>query len=320
MLEILLVLVALTVFLLFTGIVMPSRGARDKQPPEMVAALGRAAGNKGKMLASVASQGARRAMRQDPLNARYLRQLKQANWYWEPGEPIMPNAKAPFWNLETLWSQKMFGLLVYGGVAMGVVAVIGVVLSLAAQVPLIAVLLIAAVAGGVVGFMSFNSPDGALVDAAVKRQRELALEMGFRIPELRADVMAGNTVQRAIRNMSRRPGGAFVEELRRAVAVLDVTKDDTLAMDQLIERNGNNELLIEFANSLKMVSRQGGQIGPVLNVLADLAQQRLRLTIQAQARKNLQEMTRPTGLSSMMVTSLLIIAPALAGVMSSIAR
>jgi hypothetical protein len=68
------------------------------------------------------------------------------------------------------------------------------------------------------------------------------------------------------------------------------------------------------------VSRQGGQIGPVLNVLADLAQQRLRLTIQAQARKNLQEMTRPTGLSSMMVTSLLIIAPALAGVMSSIAK
>jgi pilus assembly protein TadC len=146
----------------------------------------------------------------------------------------------------------------------------------------------------------------------------LSLEMGFRIPELRADVMAGNTVQRAIRNMSRRPGGPFVEELRRAVMVLDITKDDTLAMDQLIERNDGNELLTEFANSLKMVSRSGGQIAPVLNVLADLAQQRLRLTIQGQARKNLQEMTRPIGLSSLVVTSMLIIVPAIVGVMGGI--
>ena len=126
--------------------------------------------------------------------------------------------------------------------------------------------------GAMFGFMCFIGPDSSLAGAAGKRQKELALEMGFRIPELRGDVMAGNTIQRAIRNMSRRPGGPFVEELRRAVAVLDITKDDTLAMDQLIERNEGNELVNEFANSLKMVSRQGGQIGPVLNVLADLSQ------------------------------------------------
>jgi len=176
----------------------------------------------------------------------------------------------------------------------------------------------APVIGGVVGMFMYSGPDSQLQAAARKRQGELTLEMGFRIPELRADVMAGNTVQRAIRNMSRRPGGPFVEELRRAVMVLDVTKDDTLAMDQLIERNEGNELLTEFANSLKMVSRSGGQIAPVLNVLADLAQQRLRLTIQGQARKNLQEMTRPIGLSSLVVTSMLIIVPAIAGVMGGI--
>ena len=57
---------------------------------------------------------------------------------------------------------------------------------------------------------------------------------------------------------------------------------------------------------------------PVLNVLADLAQQRLRLNIQSQARRNLQEMTRPIGISSLMVTTLLIIVPAIVGVMGNI--
>ena len=81
-----------------------------------------------------------------------------------------------------------------------------------------------------------------------------------------------------------------------------------------------NELVIEFANGIKMVSRQGGQIGPALNVLADLAQQRLRLNIQSQARRNLQEMTRPIGRSSLIVVTLLVIAPAVAGVMGGSAR
>jgi Flp pilus assembly protein TadB len=184
------------------------------------------------------------------------------------------------------------------------------------KLPMLVFLLGAVVLGGFVALFAYSAPDSSVQSAAAKRQRELALEMGYRIPELRADVMAGNTIQRAIRNMARRPGGPFVEELRHAVAVLDVTKDDTLAMDRLIERNAGNELLVEFANNLKMVSRQGGQIGPVLNVLADLAQQRLRLNIQAQARRNLQAMTRPIGLSNLIVTSMLIIAPALASVMS----
>ena len=49
-------------------------------------------------------------------------------------------------------------------------------------------------------------------------------------------------------------------------------------------------------------------------------QQRLRLQITSQARKNLQEMTRPIGIANLFVVSLLIIAPALITVISSINR
>jgi Flp pilus assembly protein TadB len=320
MLEILLVLTVVAVFVLFIGVTMPAKTM--KREIDLTVASSRqyrprTVGNS-KLLGGLTNSSMRRAMRDDGVNARYLRQLKQANWYWAPGEPTMPSSRVPFWNLETLWGEKIIGALVYTGAIAVIVLLVGLFAAYVAQLPLMIFVIAALLIGGVAGLLAYSSPDQALQSAAVRRQRELSLEMGYRIPELRSDVLAGNTIQRAMRNMSRRPGGPFVEELRRAVIVLDVTKDDTLAMDQLIDRSSGNELVIEFANSIKMTSRQGGQIGPVLNVLADLAQQRLRLQIESQARRNLMEMTRPIGIGSLVITTFLIIAPAIAGVLSSL--
>jgi Flp pilus assembly protein TadB len=268
----------------------------------------------------ITDAGVKRALRRDDVNAQYLRQLKQANWYWEVGEPNMPNPKAPFWNVETLWGEKWIGAIIWGTVTFGAVSALGLFLGLAGRASFANFIMFGVLLGGLMGFFAFTNPDSQVASAAAKRQRELSLEMGFRIPELRADVIAGATIQRAMRGMARRPGGPFVEELRRAVTVLDVTRDESQAMDYLLDRSQGNELMMEFANSVKMVSRQGGQIGPVLNVLADLAQQRLRLSITGQAKKNLQEMTRPIGLSSLIVTTLLIIVPAITSITSGLAR
>lgn len=308
----------LAVFLIFVGIATPKQIKRevDLSQASFFHYRARSIGNS-KMLSGVANASVRRALRKDGVNARYLSQLKQANWYWEPGEPAMPNPKAPFWNVETLWGEKIFSTLLLTALGTVIFLIMAVFISIFAGLPITVMAGIAVGAGLVFGYASFRSPDSMLAAAALRRQREMALEMGYRIPELRADVLAGFTIQRAIRNLAVRPGGPFVEELRRAATILDITKDDTLAMDQLIDRNEGNELLAEFANSIKMVSRQGGQISPILNVLADQAQQHLRLNIQGQARRNLQEMTRPIGLSSLVVTSLLIIIPALAGVLTN---
>jgi pilus assembly protein TadC len=322
MLEFLLLLAVLSVFLLVNGALARPGVKRESSvapAPTNKQYRARSIGNL-RFLDRLALESAKRALRMDRTNERYLRLLKKANWFWDAGEPFMPNPKAPFWNLESLWGEKLFGAVVYGGFTGVILLIVGVLMNVLNQTPMLPIMLGAVAIGGAVAFFSFSGPDGTLSAAAVKRQQELTLEMGFRIPELRGDVLAGNTIQRAIRNMSRRPGGPFVEELRRVVVVLDVTKDDLLAMDQLIERNQGNELVVEFANNLKMVSRQGGQISPVLNVLADMAQQRLRLNIQTQARKNLQEMTRPIGLSSMVITSMLLIVPAIIGVMGSLGQ
>jgi Flp pilus assembly protein TadB len=273
-----------------------------------------------KALDGVQSAGIRRALAKDKVNDQYLRWLKQANWFWEVGEPEPAVAKAPFWNLETLWSEKFMGALVWGVGSFALISFAGLVLSSIGTGSMMTFLIAGAVVGAVLGYVGFVNPDSQLASAASQRQKELSLEMGFRVPELRADVMSGSTIQRAIRGMAHRPGGPFVEELRRAVTVLDVSRDEAQAMDYLLDRNRNNELMTEFANSVKMVSRQGGQIGPVLNVIADLAQERLRLSITTQARKNLQEMTRPIALASLIVTTLLVIVPALSGMSASFQR
>jgi Flp pilus assembly protein TadB len=314
----LIVIGMLAVFLLFVGITAQRKVKRDIDLSKASQAhfRARSIGNS-KMLSGVTDASVRRALRKDSVNGRYLTQLKQANWYWEPGEPAMPNPKAPFWNVETLWGEKIFSALLFSAIGAMMFAFFGVLISLVTRAPLTIFIVLAVGLGLLFGYAAFRSPDNILASAAARRQRELTLEMGYRIPELRADVLAGYTIQRAIRNLALRPGGPFVVELRRAVTILDVTKDDTQAMDQLIDRNDGNELLAEFANSIKMVSRQGGQINPILNVLADQAQQHLLLSIQSQARKNLQEMIRPIGVSSLFVTSLLIIVPAIAGVLTS---
>ncbi len=308
------------VFLLFVGITLPQNIKRevDLSKASLAHFRSRSIG-RNRMLSGLANTSVRRALRKDSLNDRYLRQLKQANWYWEPGEPAMPNPKAPFWNVETLWGEKIFSALLFTALGICIFLLLAFIVSVAGNISFTILAAIAVGGGLIFGYASFRSPDNLLASAALRRQRELTLEMGYRIPELRADVLAGYTIQRAIRNMAVRSGGPFVEELRRAANVIDITKDDTLAMDQLIDRNDDNELLVEFANSIKMVSRQGGQIGPILNVLSDQAQQHLRLNIQGQARRNLQEMTRPIGLSSLVVTSLLIIAPAIAAVLINMA-
>lgn len=322
MFELLLIFTAVAVFLLVVGLTMPGWAMKrdfdlSASPNRQLRA--RSVGNS-RVMGGVARAGMRRAQQGNAQNEQFLRQLKQANWLWAAGEPTMPTRRAPFWNLETLWSEKMFGGIVYGVFAAGMVLGLGILLAVTVRTPLIPFIVGAAAVGGGVGVSSYGSPDQKLREAAVNRQREISLEMGYRIPELRSDVLAGNTIQRAIRNMGRRPGGPFVEELRRAVELLDITKDDVAAMDQLIERNEGNELIIEFANNLKLVSRQGGQISPVLDVLADVAQQRLKLQIQSQARRNVQEMTRPIGLSSMFITTMLIIVPAIVGVVASLSR
>ena len=60
------------------------------------------------------------------------------------------------------------------------------------------------------------------------------------------------------------------------------------------------------------------EIAPALNVLTEAAQNRLRQQITMQGRKNLQEMGRPVGVVSLLVTFMLIIIPVVYSIANSL--
>jgi hypothetical protein len=312
-------------FLLVIGLTMPTRVNVTSGEATMEEALGtnrqyRARSLSGSsMMLPFMRAAVRRSTKTDGQNVQYLKFLKQANWYWAPGEASPPVRHAPFWNLETLWGEKYAKAAIYGGTMFAIMIVVGVAIA-----PIFFGLdwkpgvIAAFVLGGGLALLGFGEPDGKLIDSAVDRQRELGLEMGFRIAELRSDVLAGYTMQRAIRNMASKPGGPFIEELKRIVAVLNTSKDDSVAMDAFMDRNSGSEIVQEFGNQIKMVTREGGEIAPALNVLTEAAQNRLRQQIMQQGRKNLQDMSRPVGIVSLVVTFMLIIIPVVFSIINSL--
>jgi pilus assembly protein TadC len=250
--------------------------------------------------------GLGQAAKASVVNARYLRGLKQANWYWAVGEPAMPSRRAPFWNLETLWTEKVMSAVLYAGVSIVVIFI-----ALARLAALNATQsLVASIALGVcMAYVGFTGPDGVLRGAARRRQKQIQLEMGYRLPELRSEVLAGRTLMSAIREMSRRPGGPFVEELRRVAVSLDVLKDEAAALEVMLDRNAGNDMVAEFVSQMRMALMQGNEINRMLNVLTSAAQHRLLTHMQAQGRLNAQHMGRPLSLGSVAILALLIMLP-----------
>lgn len=319
---------ALAAFLMAVGALEPPpRNANGRLPtlfqPRGAGLLGRVSPS---VAATLTRAGARRALREDGVNARYLRQLKQADWYWAPDELAPPQRRAPFWNLETLWAEKIIAAAVAASLAAAATLAAGYLVALAAELQgartggLVGLLVaLAALAiGALCAGLGFTGPDAGLAAAASVRQRELSLELGFRIGEIRSDVLAGITLPTAIANLSRRPGGPFIEELRRMTAALRVDADEVAAVDTLIDRNHGNEFVIEFGNTVRMALLHGARVESALNALAESAQIRLRQTIQAQGRRNALEMGRPVALTTTLVISLLVMAPALAAILEGI--
>ena len=116
----------LAVFLIIAGADGVSRAASGSAHAMYQARTARSLGKAGASAAAAVSRaGASRALRADRSNARYLRQLKQADWYWAPAEPVPPGRRAPFWNLETLWAEKYFAALLGGAGAAGLILLAG---------------------------------------------------------------------------------------------------------------------------------------------------------------------------------------------------
>jgi hypothetical protein len=259
------------------------------------------------VLRAIASRGAQRAGRDSVVDQRMLRLLKQADWLWVAGEPGTPRRESAFWDVETMWAEKHLSAVTYGAAAF---AAGWLLLTTGVGLDAFTALAGAVAFTGAAAYLGWSAPDAAVQGAAAQRQRTIALEMGYRLPELRSDVLAGRTIMSALRELAERPGGAFVEEVRRVIFAFDVVKDEAEALAVMLDRNASNEMVSEFVNQMTMAVSNGNEVSRVLDVLASAAQQRLLQQIAAQGRRNAQEMGRPLAAGSVLIMALLIMLPA----------
>jgi hypothetical protein len=243
------------------------------------------------------------------LNARYLERLKQADWYWAPGEARAPTLEAPFWNLETLWAAKLLHAALF---ALGGLVLAGAAVLVLDGSPVLALL------GLGLGGVGFFDPDSELAEAADRRRRQIVLEMGYKVPELRVYVRSGRTFIAAVRYLTNRPGGPFVKELYRILQVYDVTADQERGLQAVIERNGLCEPLVNLCADLMAVVKGGGEMGMVLEAHADAAQHEQRRLLRQQGQDNTQQMSYVVAATTLVVIFLLIGGPALWTVVSSL--
>ena len=243
------------------------------------------------------------------VNGRYLALLKQADWYWGPGEAAPPNPDAPFWNLETMWAAKVFRGLLFG---LGGVVFLGLVALLAHLPPGLALL------GLLLGLVGFFDPDREVAEAAEHRRRQIVLDMGYKVPELRVYVRSGRTFVSALRYITSRPGGPFVKELHRALVVHDITADLERGLRAVMEHNRLCEPLVNLCADLLAVLTEGGELAPVLETHAAAAQHEQRRLLRQQGQENTQAMTYVVSFTTLIVMFLLIGSPALWIVLTSL--
>ncbi|HIE39569.1 MAG TPA: hypothetical protein EYH30_01520 [Anaerolineales bacterium] len=244
------------------------------------------------------------------INGRYLVLLRQADWYWGPGEAAPPNPDAPFWNPETMWAAKVFRGILF---ALGGLVLVGAALA-ALHGPLWMALV--GLLGGLVGFFD---PDQEAAQAAEKRRRQIVLEMGYKVPELRVYVRSGRTFVSALRYLTSRPGGPFVKELYRALQVYDITADLGRGLRGVMEHNRLCEPLVNLCADLLAVLAEGGELGPVLEAHTETAQHEQRRLLRQQGQDNTQAMGYVVSATTLIVIFLLVGGPALWTVVTGLA-
>lgn len=244
------------------------------------------------------------------LNARYLQLLQQADWYWAPGETSPASQTAPFWNLETIWAAKVVrgGLFAVGGLLLAEGACLVMRFS-----PLVGL------AGLLLGLVGFFDADREVAEAAEKRRRQIVLEMGYKVSELRVYVRSGRTFVSALRYLTSRPGGPFVRELHRALQVYDITADLSRGLKVVAERNRRCQPLVNLCGDLLAVLAEGGEVGAVLEAHADAAQHEQRRQLRQQGQDNTQQMVYLVSATTLVVIFALIGGPALWTVITSLA-
>ncbi len=238
-----------------------------------------------------------------------VQQLKAANWYWEAQTGYPPTPDAPFWDVPTYWTNKGGYTLVYSAVGLALAGFIGWQLQMP-QLALIGLLLGA--------FLGFGEPDKLLTNAARNRQDVLTIELGVGASKLYALLHTKGGIEAGIRALVADPGGPFIEELKRVMALYDMTHSLGKGLTEMLSRN-TNQGIREFCTAMKMaVERRGGDLGAALEIQSVQAREQMKRYVEQRSLGNENHVSGLTTLCMFLLTLLIFILPIIVVVANAI--
>lgn len=147
-----------------------------------------------------------------------------------------------------------------------------------------------------IGFAVFGWMVPSRVISTAERQRveQLTLDGASTLDRLAIYVAAGNALPAAVRSIAERPGGSWVEELRKVSAAYAVGGDFPSALEEAVERSGRLPAITRVCERLRAAYEMGGGgVAEALRRMAQDARTRIRLLITERGYRNAVMMVIP---------------------------
>ena len=207
----------------------------------------------------------------------------------------------PFTAPEQVLGYRMFTAALFAGL----MGIFGLLLSLFSA-GLGAIALPLTVGAAVMGWLM---PGRVINNARRERQEQLTLDAASLLDRLAIHVAAGYALPVALREISERPGGAWMAEMRAIASDYSVTGNFPGALEKAGERCGRLPEIVRVTERLKAAYEMGGGgIVESLRRMSQDARERIKLLLTERGYRNAVMMVIPA-FFAIIAIALVLIAP-----------
>ncbi len=159
------------------------------------------------------------------------------------------------------------------------------------------------------GILGLYLPDLHLRQLIQKRREMLRTEMAFVLHRLAVQVAAGQALPQALEQLTLKPGGPFLQELKQVSA--DISTGHTLseALDALSERAAGMDEVRRFVDLLQRAQQLGSPIADALTSMGRIMQERVQQDIEARGMAASVQMVLPVGCLILPAIGIVVMGP-----------
>ncbi len=161
------------------------------------------------------------------------------------------------------------------------------------------------------GVMGLFLPDYHLSQLIRKRREALRTEMAFALHRLVILIEAKHTLSEAIGEITQKPGGPFIQELKGVMNDFNTGKYLERAMENLAARNPGTDDISRFAELVIRANRLGQPIAEPLRNMANVMQAKVEAEVESRGMATSVKMVLPIGLLVLPAIGIVVMGPAI---------